>query len=297
MREALGALHQKAQDPQWLRDNNRSAQAIVHRSKEAFYGYEPYNNKVDGLPSWQWKFLEAAGKYKARIALGGNRIGKSIMGAYECWLAITGKHPYREFPAKGKLWICATSYGKIQDINLPKFEMFMPSRYRAQSRYNKQEKIWWIRGDDREWKVQLKSAESGRRAFEGDDIDVMWFDEEMPEEIYTECMIRLIDRRGVWWMTATPVLGTAWLKAKTEDEKIFDVYGSMWNNPYLPVEEIEAAAKDMTEEEKLVRIEGRYLIMGGKPVFDVISLMRTLEELKDRDKHPTGIRGTLLEVT
>jgi phage terminase large subunit-like protein len=216
-----------------------------------------------------------------------------MMGAYECWLAITGKHPYRKFPANGKMWICATSFEKTQNINLPKFELFMPSSYKPQSRYNKQEKIWWIVGEDREWKVQFKSADARRRAFEGDDIDCMWFDEEMPEDIYSECMMRLIDRRGIWWMTATPMLGTAWLKRKTEDPKVFDTYGASWDNPYLPIEEIEAASANLTEEERLVRVEGKYIIFGGKPVFDVLSMTNYLSELKD--KHPLGIRGSLCE--
>jgi len=267
---------------------------LLSRSKEFFYRFLPYNNKRDGLPGWQWKFLEQAGNYKARIALGGNRIGKTMMGAYECWLAITGRHPFRQFPQNGKCWICATDFGKMRDINLPKFEMFMPSNYKVESHYGKQDRIWWISGEGREWKVQFKSAEAGRRAFEGDDIDIMWFDEEMPEEIYTECMMRLIDRQGIWFMTATPVLGTAWLKAKTEDkENIFTTFGAMWDNPYLPEEEIEARSEEMTEEERLVRIEGKYLIFGGRPVFDVLGLTGLLDELKI--KHPRGVEGVLTE--
>lgn len=275
--------------------NRQLIAEALRRTKDPFYQYLPYNNRRDGKPSWQWRFLKAAPDYKGRIALGGNRIGKSMMGAFECWLAITGKHPYKKFPVNGKLWICASDFGKIRDINLPKFELFLPSNYKLGSYYSKQDKIWWVEGEGRSWKVQFKSAESGRRAFEGDDIDIMWFDEEMPQEIYTECMMRLIDRSGIWFMTATPVLGTAWLKAKTEEEAVFDTYGAMWDNPYLLEEEIRLAAAEMTDEEKLVRIEGKYIIFGGRPVFDVLSLTNFLTELKNRDKHPLGLRGFLTE--
>ena len=96
-------------------------------------------------------------------------------------------------------------------------------------------------------------------------------------------------------MTATPVLGTAWLKAKTEDKKnIFTTFGAMWDNPYLPEQEIAERSADMTEEERLVRIEGKYLIFGGRPVFDVLGLTGLLDELKDRIKHPLGISGILV---
>ena len=96
-------------------------------------------------------------------------------------------------------------------------------------------------------------------------------------------------------MTATPMLGTAWLKAKSEEEKVFTTFGASWDNPYLPMEEIEIAASNLTEEERLVRIEGNYIIFGGKPVFDVMSLTKYLSGLHDRDIHPLGIKGTLTE--
>jgi phage terminase large subunit-like protein len=266
---------------------------VLKRSQEPFYSYEPYYNRRGGEKGWQWKFLAAAGDYKGRIALGGNRIGKSDQGAYESWLAISGLHPYRKFPASGKGWIVGLNFNMVRDINLPKFEKFMPSSYRLNSTFNKQDKIWWIEGEGRSWKIQFKSADSGRRIFQADDVDWIWFDEEMPEEIWAECMQRLIDRRGIWWMTATPIMGTAWLKAKTQEEGIFTTYGAMWDNPYLPQEEIELNAKNLSEEERKVRVEGKYIIFGGKPVFDVLSLTRLLGELDE--KHPTGLKGTLTE--
>ena len=96
-------------------------------------------------------------------------------------------------------------------------------------------------------------------------------------------------------MTATPMLGTAWLKAKAEDPKVFTTYGASWDNPYLPWEEIEDAASNLTEEERLVRIEGKYIIFGGKSVFDTIGLTRYMSKLHDRNIHPLGIKGNLTE--
>lgn len=269
---------------------------LLKRSREKFYQYEPYFNRTDGKPSWQWEFLESAGKYNARIALGGNRIGKSDEGAYEAWLAITGRHPYREFPAEGKGWIAAINYDFAKTINKPKFEKFMPNHYRVRSSpFHQQDKTWRIRGEGRYWEVKLKTMDAGPRAFEGDDVDWIWFDEEPPEDVFNSAMMRLIDRKGIWFMTATPALGTAWLKQKSEDPKIFTTSGSMWDNPYLPEEWIADKARDLPEEERLVRIEGKYIIFGGKPVFDVLHLYKLLEELKDRKKHPLGIRGSLVE--
>ena len=258
------------------------AKETLKRSKELFYNFVPYLNRTDGKPSWQWRFLLAPDNYKGRIALGANRIGKSIGGAYECMLAITGQHPLRKFPREGKGWIVGINFDKVSRICLPKFESLIPRHYKIQSRpYAKQEKIWHITTQDRNWQVQFKSADSGRRSFEGEDLDFIWFDEEAPEDIFNECMMRLIDRRGIWWMTATPILGTAWLKSLTERDDVFSTFAGMRDNPYLPIEEIEKAAKPLSEDERLVRIEGEYIVWGGKPVFARRLLREILEGLKN----------------
>lgn len=268
--------------------------SILQKANEPLYNYEPYFNRRDGQPSWQWKFLGATDKYKGRVALGGNRIGKSDQGAFEVTLAALGLHPHKNFPQKGKAWIVGYNYNKTRDICLPKFEKFLPSYARENSHYNKQDKIWHVQTPDRDWIVQFKSADAGRRAFDSEEIDFIWFDEEMPEEIFTECMMRLIDRKGIWCMTATPVLGTAWLKAKSEEKGVFCTTGAMRDNPYLPEEEISIAEENMTEDEKLVRIEGQYIIFGGKPVFDLAHLRSLLDGLNKGD-HPVGVQGALGE--
>lgn len=268
------------------------AQQIVERSREFFYRYEPYYNRRDGKPGWQWEFLQEAANYKGRVALGGNRIGKSDQGAYEAILAVTGKHPYRKFPENGEGWIVGLDFNMVRDINRPKFEKFLPRNFRISENtdYSKADKIWWIEGEGRKWKVQFKSSDAGRAKFQGDDVDFIWFDEEPDKtEIFSECMMRLIDRAGIWWMTATPINGTAWLKKLSEKDNVFVTTGAMWDNPYLPLEEIESKAADLSEDERRVRIEGHYVVFGGKPVFNITILNNLIKQLKNDQPVSTGI--------
>lgn len=286
------------QDPKWRSnpENTQRAQLLLERSRELFYKYEPYFNRRDGKPGWQWQFLAAAGGYKGRIAIGGNRIGKSDEGAYECVLALTGKHPYRKFPKKGKGWIVGLDYNMVRDVNLPKFNKLLPSNYTVigESTFNKSDNIWYIKGEDREWKIQFKSSDSGREKFQGDEVDFIWFDEEPSKtDIFTECMTRLIDRAGIWWMTATPIRGTAWLKARMAEDDVFVTTGAMWDNPYLPLEEIKKAAAKYPEDEREVRIEGKYIVFGGNPVFKIPVLNAMLSGIKH--DIPLSI-GTLREI-
>lgn len=278
-------------DPQWLSQevNKQLAQQAIERSREFFYQYEPYFNRRDGKPSWQWDFLAAAKDYQGRIALGANRIGKSETGAYECVLATTGKHPFRKYPQNGKIWIVGLDYNMVRDVNLPKFNKFLPRNYEINSVFSKADNIWYIKGEGREWIVQFKSSDSGREKFQGDAVDCIWFDEEPKKvNIFSECMMRLVDRQGNWWMTATPVNGTAWLKAMTEKDGIYTTYGAMWDNPYLPLEEIKKQAAELSEEERDVRIEGKYIIFGGNPVFKVRLLNKLLNDIKNDIPTSTG---------
>lgn len=266
-----------------MEENLRHAQQLHERSKQLFYCYEPYYNRRDGKPSWQWEFLAAANDYKGRIAIGGNRIGKSDQGAYECVLAVTGKHPYRKFPKKGKLWIVGLDYNMVRDVNLPKFNKLLPKNYQIPgiSTFNKSENIWHLNGEGREWIVQFKSSDSGREKFQADAVDGIWFDEEPSKtDIFNECTRALIDRAGIWWMTATPVRGTAWLKKQMETPGVFYTTGAMWDNPYIPLEEVKKYAESLPEDERGVRIEGKYLVFGGNPVFKIPVLNKMLNDIK-----------------
>jgi len=279
-------------NPQWLSapENKQLAQQIVERSRELFYRYEPYFNRRDGKPGWQWKFLAAANDYSGRIAVAANRTGKSDQGAYECVLAITGKHPFRKFPKNGKGWIVGLDYNMVRDINLPKFNKMLPRNYTINSDFNKSDKIWYIKGEGREWTIQFKSSDSGREKFQGDAVDFIWFDEEPSKtDIFSECMMRLIDRAGIWWMTATPVNGTAWLKAQIEKDDVFDITAAMWDNPYIPLEEIKKQAAELTDDERDVRIEGKYVVFGGNPVFNIRILNKMLQDIKHDVPASVGI--------
>lgn len=279
----------------WKAQNSELYQKILKRAKEPLYQFEPYYNRRDGEPGWQWKFLEAAGKYNGRVALGGNRIGKSDQGAYEACLAITGRHPYRKFPKKGIGWVVGLDNKMMDRVDRPKFEKFLPQHYREN--YDKQKNIWYCEGDDRYWEVEFKSTEMGAAKFQGAEVDWIWFDEEPKKtEIFGECMTRLIDRRGIWWMTATPIIGTAWLKALAERE---DVYSnilepvSMWDNPYLPEDFIKSKLADYTDDEALVRVEGQYICFGGRPVFKdfIKSLNNRMVEIRSE---PSPSKGVLI---
>lgn len=53
----------------------------------------------------------------------------------------------------------------------------------------------------------FKSYEMGREKWQGDTLDFVWFDEEPPEDIYSEGLTRTNATNGMAFMTFTPLLG------------------------------------------------------------------------------------------
>lgn len=231
---------------------------------------------------------------KGRIALGANRIGKSEMGAYEMALYVTGRHPVRKSPTNGLSWIVGLDNPMIRDIDRPLFEKFMPPHWllAPHGRYNKQENIWYFDCEGRKWKVVFKSTEMGRDKFQGEKVDAVWIDEEpkQGEDLWKEIEARLVDRNGIFWITATPVRGTAWLKGMSEREGCSKTFAGMRENPYLPIDEVEAYAKTLPEDDRAVRIDGKYLVFGGKPVFN----RRMLEAFSEKYVKEPEEKGMLV---
>ncbi len=272
-------------------NNRQILKEAIARSKQDYYRYEPYFKRGTDIPSWQWEFLRAIDGHDGRIAVGANRIGKSEQGAYECNLAIMNDHPLRKYPNSGIGWVVGLDYNLIESIDLPMFEKFMPESIKSSpSKFYAKDMMWNIITPKGEWQVWFKSSEAGREKFQGQKVDFIWFDEEPKKiNIFNECMMRLIDNMGIWWMTATPILGTKWLKDLCVASENFSCTGGMMDNPYLPLEKVKREAAKLSEEERDVRIYGRYVLFGGKPVFKMSILNKMIAQLEKEIPAETGL--------
>ncbi len=55
--------------------------------------------------------------------------------------------------------------------------------------------------------LQFKSYASGREKWQGTALEVLWCDEEPPEDIYTEGLTRTNETGGIVYITFTPLQG------------------------------------------------------------------------------------------
>jgi phage terminase large subunit-like protein len=99
--------------------------------------------------------------------------------------------------------------------------------------------------------------------FAGTSRHFVHFDEEPPKAIFTECLARLIDTDGMWWMTMTPLIDFSWtaddlyepIKAGLIDFiTLFEA--STHENIHIKSEAIEKLTFIMDEDERNARTSG-----------------------------------------
>jgi phage terminase large subunit-like protein len=171
------------------------------------------------------KAFFAAGKdYYERLFMAANRVGKSVAGAYETACHLTGKYPIwwegRRFDHPVQVWACGKTGQTVRDT-VQKELMGEPGRigtgmipardilkwYQKPGTPNGIEmaEVKHISGGTST--LSFKSYDQNVQAFYGTARHVIWLDEECPELIYSECLIRTMTTNGIVYVTFTPLHG------------------------------------------------------------------------------------------
>lgn len=224
-------------------------------------------------------------KKRNRWVFGGNRSGKTECGAVECIYMALGIHPYRQNKKDVEGWVVSLSTQVQRDVAQKKILRYL--------RRDRIEEIVMLSGrkDAPESGVidfirvrnafggssviGFKSCDQGREKFQGASLDFVWFDEEPPKEIYEECRMRVLDRRGDLFGTMTPLKGLTFVYEeiflnRREDPEVWYEFMEWADNPYLPAEEIALLGNCLDERELQSRRYGRFSSAEGLvyPEFD-----------------------------
>lgn len=210
---------------------------------------------------------------KIRLYIGGNRSGKTTGGITEDIWWLTRKHPYYELPSwdlRGRI-ISVDFLNGITNIIIPQLSQWLPASELIngswEDSYHKAEKTLTLANGS---SVELMSYDQDLDKFAGTSRDFIHYDEEPPQNIYTECQARLIDRKGRSWLTMTPVEGMTWVfdvlyePGINSDHRLIDVIEvGMEENPYLDRTEISDYLDSLNEDEREARGKGKFVQMGG----------------------------------
>ena len=167
----------------------------------------------------------AGGKiHHERLFMAANRVGKTVCGAYESALHLTGDYPNwwngRTFDKPTNGWAAGKTTETTRDIvqlalcgqpsrmgtGMIPADLIVDHRFKP----NTNQSLDWISvkhvSGKNSW-LGMKSYDQGRKAFEGTEKDFIWLDEEPPIAIYTECLTRTATVNGIIYDTFTPLEG------------------------------------------------------------------------------------------
>jgi phage terminase large subunit-like protein len=173
------------------------------------------------------EFFKAGAEYMERGFIAANRIGKSEAGAYEVTCHATGNYPDwwegHRFNRPTLIWCGGDTSTTVRDIiqkklvgsdmldmgsgMLPKESIIVE---KCKSRRNVAEALEIIKvrhASGGESTIVLKTYEQGRATWQGTEVDFIWVDEECPNDVYSEALIRIMTTKGKIITTFTPLQG------------------------------------------------------------------------------------------
>lgn len=168
--------------------------------------------------------FEAGKTYRERLFMAANRVGKTIAGAYEMALHLTGEYPDwwpgRRFNGPISAWAAGDTSETVRDIiqselfgpitnigtgMIPGASIINYTRRAGVPEAIQSASIKHISGGFS--RLGLKSYDQKRQSFQGTAKHVVWLDEEPDLSIWSECLMRTMTTDGLVILTFTPLLG------------------------------------------------------------------------------------------
>ncbi len=199
---------------------------LSRRDRTRLFRYRPYPKQL--------MFHAAGAQHDERLLMAANQVGKTFAGAAECALHRTGRSddweratgmawPGRRFARPTKGWVGCDTRDNVRDgaqrllLGPPRVEAdwgtgLVPGDdlvecARHSGAVDGLDGIVVRHVSGGLSTITFKSYDQGRRKWQGETLDFVWFDEEPPEHIWIEGKTRTNATGGMVWLTFTPLLG------------------------------------------------------------------------------------------
>lgn len=248
--------------------------------------YRPY--------PWQMEFHNAGGENPQRLLMAANGVGKTLCGATETAMHLTGKYPDwwrgRRFDKNILVWVGSISNQTQRDYTQPALfgpnlgeglgtgfipgDLLVGKPRPRQAGIGDVIDIAYIRhvcGKDSI--ITMKTYEQGWRMWQGAAPDVVWMDEQPDETakeekpIFGEVVTRIFRSSGIMYATLTPLLGETEMIRHFMSSGVKGVYwrGATWDDaPHLKESEKDRAKASYGEHEVDVRTQGVPMMGEGR---------------------------------
>lgn len=213
---------------------------------------------------------------KWRMFAGGNRSGKTTAGILDDLIQVAPREllpehllPYKKWDCPFYCRICTPDMkNTMLPVVIPKMRDWVPSELLKNGEFDASwDKSNWCFRFECGCRFDFQTYEQTLDKFGGAALHRVHFDEEPPEDIYKECLMRTIDFNGDLTFTMTPLQGMTWTFDGIWGMRHMPNYhvtvSDMDENPYLSVEGREAALSGLTAEELDARKRGLFVHFGG----------------------------------
>lgn len=212
-----------------------------------------------------------------KLFIGGNRSGKTVANILECIWRITKTHPFRpelneiEGQIRGRL-VCVSFVDGLQKIILPLFKQWIPKKFLISRSWDKSwnNYLRTLTLADGSF-IEFMSYDQELEKFAGTSRHFVSFDEEPPKTVWEECLLRIVDTDGDWWISMTPVEGLTWVfeeiyKPWKDGERDWTLVlqVSMDDNPHLKSNAKERILRNLSNDaDRAARKEGSFVEIKG----------------------------------
>lgn len=190
-------------------------------SERRLYAYAPYPK--------QREFHAAGAKYRERLLMAGNQLGKTLAASAEVAMHLTGRYPDwwdgRVFDTPVHFWASGVTgestrdnpqrllYGPLAQPGtgmIPKDAIVDAAPRRGLADALDTMLIRWGGGGDvgaGQSQINFKSNDQGREKWQGPTLHGVWMDEEHDSDVYSEARTRTNVHMGLLLTTFTPLKG------------------------------------------------------------------------------------------
>jgi phage terminase large subunit-like protein len=194
---------------------------LQRRNENKLTRYTPYSKQAE--------FHAAGDAFRERLLMAGNQLGKTWSASYELAMHLTGRYPDWWQGAEWDSGIVSWASGVTSEATrdtvqrllmgrpgnhgtgaIPKSAIKSVSSKRGVADAIDTVIIRHGGGGDiqaSESSLGFKSYDQGREKFQGETLEIVWFDEEPPMDIYTEGLTRTNATNGIVLLTFTPLKG------------------------------------------------------------------------------------------
>lgn len=217
--------------------------------------------------SYQQEFLSSPHRIRAMFC--GNGSGKTTVQTIDLIYTHTNTHPYRDTSKVFHTWFLVSGLDKVEDYwreikrwcpptKLPRPDKMGSSSIR---------RLYWSNGS----MTTFYSHDQEPMKLEGTNIDALYVDEPCPKNLWVAAFRGLRNNPDYFISIAATPVSEPWMyeelylpgiTGQNKDVKIIEA--SMLDNPHLSKDFIQLFETQLTDDEKEVRIKGKFAALQGR---------------------------------